>query len=65
MEDVLGIYKREYNHRVPVVCMDEKPVQLLGEVRERVSAKPLRIDADTGLPRPSSVEKIDSEYIRC
>ena len=65
MEDVLGIYKREYNPLVPVVCMDEKPVQLLGEVRERVSAKPLRIDADTGLPKPSSIERIDSEYIRC
>ncbi len=65
MEDVLGIYKREYNPRLPVICMDEKPVQLLGEIRERISAKPLRTDADTELPKPGVVEKIDSEYIRC
>jgi len=65
MEDVLGIYKLEYNPRIPVICMDEKPVQLLDEIRERVSAKPLRIDPDTGLPKPGTVEKIDSEYVRC
>jgi transposase len=65
MEDVLGVYKREYNPKIPVVCMDEKPVQLLDEIRERVSAKPLRIDPDTGLPKPPAVEKIDSEYVRC
>jgi transposase len=65
MEDILGIYKREYNPDVPVICMDEKPVQLLGEIRERISAKPLRTDADSGLPKPGEVEKIDSEYVRC
>ena len=65
MEDVLGIYKREYNPQIPVVCMDEKPVQLLDEIRERVSAKPLRIDPNSGLPKPASVERIDSEYERC
>ena len=65
MEDVLGIYKREYNPQIPVICMDEKPVQLLDEIRERVSAKPLRCDPDTGLPKPATVEKIDSEYVRC
>ncbi|MDP1818006.1 MAG: IS630 family transposase [Leadbetterella sp.] len=65
MEDILGLYKREHNPRIPVICMDEKPVQLLGEIRERISAKPLRIDADTGLPKPGEVEKVDSEYVRC
>jgi transposase len=64
MEDVLGIYKREYNPKIPVICMDEKPVQLLGEIRERVSAKPMRLDPDTGLELPGTVEKIDSEYVR-
>jgi len=64
MEDVLAIYKREYNPKIPVVCMDEKPVQLLGEIRERIFAKPLRIDPDTELPRRGEVEKIDSEYVR-
>ena len=65
MEDVLGIYKRAYNPNIPVICMDEKPVQLLGEIRERISAKPLRIDPDTGVEIPGSCEKIDSQYERC
>ena len=65
MEDVLGIYKMVYNPRIPVICMDEKPVQLLDEIRERVSAKPLRTSPDTGLPIPGTVERIDNEYVRC
>ena len=65
MEDILGIYQREYNPKIPVVCMDEKPIQLLDEIRNRVSAKPLHMDPDTGLPKPGAVEKIDSEYVRC
>ncbi len=31
MEDVLAVYAREYDANHPVVCMDEKPFQLLGE----------------------------------
>jgi hypothetical protein len=65
MEDVLGIYKREYNPKLPVICMDEKPVQLLGEIHDRISAKPLRNDPDTGLPKPGSIEKTDYQYERC
>jgi len=30
MEDILGIYQRPYNPKIPVLCMDEKPIQLLG-----------------------------------
>jgi len=41
-----------YDSAVPVVCMDEKPYQLLGEERE-----PLPM-------RPGDTQKIDSEYIR-
>lgn len=31
MEDVLSVYKRPYDKKYPVVCMDEKPFQLLDE----------------------------------
>lgn len=36
MEQVLDVYKRPFdiNHRV--LCLDEKPYQLIGEVRERI-----------------------------
>jgi hypothetical protein len=52
MEDVLEVYSRPYNPAKPVVCMDEKPYQLLGDVREPLPMK------------QGKVEKIDSEYIR-
>jgi hypothetical protein len=65
MEDVLGIYQRPYNAGIRVLCMDEKPIQFLEETRKRIEAKPIRVDSDTKLPIPGSVEKIDSEYVRC
>lgn len=34
MEDVLDVYEMPYNPIRPVVCMDEKPYQLLSDVRE-------------------------------
>ena len=52
MEDVLDIYEMAYNPALPVVCMDEKPYQLLGEIRE-----PLPM-------RPGDTQKTDFEYIR-
>jgi len=65
MEDVLGIYQREYNPKIPVICMDEKPIQLLDEVYARITAKPLRTDPDTGLVKHGELEKIDFQYERC
>jgi len=65
MEDILGIYQRPYNPKIPVLCMDEKPVQLLDETIERVNAKPMRTDPDTGLVKPGELEKIDYQYERC
>jgi hypothetical protein len=52
MEDVLAVYARPYDAQWPVVCMDEKPYQLLGHARE-----PLPI-------RPGDTEKVDNEYVR-
>lgn len=52
MEDVLDVYEIPYNSQRPVVCMDEKPYQLLGEAREEL---PMRRGSD---------RKLDSEYVR-
>ena len=52
MEDVLEVYSRAYDPDRPVVCMDEKPYQLLDEVRE-----PIKME-------PGSEKKVDSEYKR-
>ena len=49
MEDILDVYELPYDENRPVVCMDEKPYQLLGEVK-------------TPLPMiPRSDRKTDSE----
>ena len=52
MEDILEVYHRPYNPEMPVVCMDEKPYQLLDDLRESMPVKP-------GLPMLE-----DNEYIR-
>jgi hypothetical protein len=36
MEEVLEVYEKPYNPAVPVICMDEQPVQLLKETREPI-----------------------------
>jgi hypothetical protein len=40
MEDVLDVYQRPYDAARPVVALDEKPVQLLGDTREPIACKP-------------------------
>jgi|SRR5215469_739959 len=52
MEDVLDLYSEEPDPKRPVVCFDESPTQLIGEVREPIAAKP-------GQP-----ERFDCEYRR-
>lgn len=52
MEDVLDVYETPYDPHRPVVCMDEKPYQLLGEVR------------NSWAMRPGDNKKVDSEYQR-
>ncbi len=38
MEEVLEIYEKPYNPAIPVLCMDEQPVQLLKETRVPIPA---------------------------
>src|SRR4051812_36467416 len=52
MEDVLDLYAEPPHPARPVVCLDESPVQLIGEVREPIPAAP-------GRP-----ERVDYEYHR-
>ena len=52
MEDVLAVYARPYDPARPVVCMDEKPYQLLGHARDPIPAT------------PGQDLKEDSEYVR-
>ena len=52
MEEVLDIYKRRYDSKYPVVCVDESSKQLTKEVREPLPAQ------------PGQVQKYDTEYER-
>ena len=52
MEDVLSVYARPYDSEYPVVCMDEKPLQLLADSRSRISIS------------QKHPERYDSEYVR-
>ncbi len=40
MEDVLDLYASEPDPRRPVICFDESPTQLIGEVRQPIPAMP-------------------------
>ena len=44
MEDVLDLYAEAPDPRRPVVCFDESPVQLIGEVRQPIPAEPGRLE---------------------
>jgi hypothetical protein len=52
MEDILDVYALPYDANCPVICIDEKPYQLLGERRKPISMK------------AGSPEKHDNEYER-
>lgn len=52
MEDVLSLYAEPPDGRMPVVCFDETPRQLIGEERIPIAAEP-------GKPR-----RYDYEYVR-
>lgn len=42
MEDVLDVYTRPYDPRYPQICFDERPVQLLADVRPPLPLRPKR-----------------------
>jgi transposase len=42
MEDVLEVYRRPYDSRRPMVCLDEQSKQLVKETRPTIPAKPGR-----------------------
>jgi len=47
MEEVLETYEKPYDSACPVLCMDEQPVQLIGETRTPIAATkehPQRVD---------------------
>ena len=52
MEDILNVYRMDYHKEIPLVCMDEQPVQLLDD---KILPIPIK---------PGSVRKEDYEYIR-
>src|SRR6185436_5064774 len=52
MENVLDLYAEAPDPKRPVVCFDESPIQLIGEVRQPIPAT------------PGQIERYDCEYRR-
>jgi hypothetical protein len=52
MYNVLDLYEEDFDPKRPLICLDEKPKQLLGDKRTPIPMK------------PGSPEKYDYEYIR-
>jgi hypothetical protein len=52
MYDVLDLYEEDYDPKRPIVCLDEKPKQLLRDKRKSIPMK------------PGCSERYDYEYIR-
>jgi hypothetical protein len=52
MEEVLDLYEEPYDALRPVICFDERPCQLIGDVRDPLPTK------------PGCMERFDSEYER-
>jgi hypothetical protein len=52
MEDILDIYALPYDPEIPLICMDEQPVQLLSDRYETIEMK------------PGSLGKEDFQYTR-
>jgi hypothetical protein len=53
MEDLLDLYERPVTCKEPVICLDERPVQLLSDYRETIRMK-----------KPGDFLKRDYEYVR-
>ncbi len=68
MENVLEVYKRPYDPKHPVVCMDEKPKQLVMETRAPIACGPGRVECfdfeyernGTAIRRSSPSRALDS-----
>ncbi len=53
MEKVLDVYKRPFDEKNPVICMDETPKQLIRETRQ---SQPMKVGCEA---------RVDYEYFRC
>ncbi len=53
MEDILDVYEKPLDHREPVVCLDEKPIQLLKNT-----------SPTSRIPKPDKIGRKDYEYKR-
>ncbi len=52
MEDVLEVYKRPYDEKRPVVCLDELNKQMIKEIQTPLPAE------------PGKLQRFDTEYER-
>ena len=64
MEDVLDLYESEYEERNPVICVDEKPYQLLDNKIEPIPMNPEKAGKPKKDKNELNIKKEDYEYVR-
>lgn len=64
MEDVLDLYAEPADPKYPVVCFDESPTQLIGEVAPLQPPVPVTPATATEPAKPGTPTRIDYEYVR-
>jgi DDE superfamily endonuclease len=64
MERILHIYELPYNLLYPVICFDEKPCALYGDVTPPILAQPAEFDQEGKVRKAGRPKKIDCEYQR-
>ena len=55
MEEILDLYEEPYDRQRPMICFDERPCQLIGDMRDPLDPLPMK---------PGCIERFDSEYER-
>ena len=63
--EVLERYEQAYDPARPVLCMDEQPIQLIGETRRPLDAPqdhPRRVDYDYDRLGPASISMLPNRF---
>jgi hypothetical protein len=64
MEHILHVYELPYDALYPVICFDEKPCALYGDITPPVAAQAAEFDEQEQVKKPGRPKKVDSEYKR-
>jgi DDE superfamily endonuclease len=64
MEQILKVYELPYDEDYPVICYDEKPCALYGDITPPIAPQPCEWDERGEVKKKGRPKKIDCEYQR-